>query len=172
MKNRLVQFDPESSVRAQALGDRPLALSLWVRLMKTYNLILRKARRAISSECTLPQFDVLAQLARAKDGLTFRELSERLLVSAGNLTGIVDRLEKERLAYREVPANDRRSFRIRLTAKGRLRARQLIDRHARDIQGILSALSRRDQIQLRELLARANRLLDEKMNPSNGQPKG
>lgn len=171
MNAQLLRADQESGARAQPLADRPLAMSLWLRLIKTYNLILRQARRAVSAECTLPQFDVMAQLARAEAGLTFRELSERLLVSAGNLTGIVDRLEKERLAYREVLPHDRRSFRIQLTQKGRSRAKQLIRQHARDIQEIVSVLPRKDRVRLRGLLLKANQRLEERSAGGNGRRK-
>ncbi len=169
MTARPLRVDPEIKTRPRALARHPLAVSLWVRLMKTHNLILREARRAVSADCTLPQFDVLAQLARARRGLIFRELSQQLLVSAGNLTGIVDRLEEEGLVYREVLAHDRRSFMIRLTGRGRQVANHLIRQHARDIQHILSVLPRKDQIQLRMLLIKAHQLLELNTTGPNGR---
>jgi hypothetical protein len=66
-------------------ADRHLAVSTWLRLLHGYALIERELRRAVAEHCTFPQFDVLSQLDRERDGLTFVELSRRLLVTAGNL---------------------------------------------------------------------------------------
>jgi MarR family len=81
--------------RVRRTADRHLAVSTWLRLLHGYALIERELRRAVAAHCTFPQFDVLNQLDRERDGLTFVELSRRLLVTAGNLTGIVDRLHAE-----------------------------------------------------------------------------
>ncbi len=67
---------------------------------------------------TLPQFDVMAALARNDEGMTMTELSRQLMVSNGNVTGIIDRLVAEKLVLRQAPASDRRSFIVRLTPKG------------------------------------------------------
>jgi DNA-binding MarR family transcriptional regulator len=117
-----------------------LAASTWLRLMKVHNLILARARRSLAGRCTLPQFDVLAQIDRSEDGLTFRELARHLLVSAGNLTVIVRRLEREGLVRREVVESDRRSYRIVLTPGGRRFIRALIPRHRRDLDRILGEI--------------------------------
>jgi DNA-binding MarR family transcriptional regulator len=66
----------------------------------------------------LPQFDVMAALARHEDGINMTELSRMLMVSNGNVTGIIDRLAAEKLVLRQAPASDRRSFIVRLTPKG------------------------------------------------------
>ena len=68
---------------------------------------------------TLPQFDVMAALARHEDGINMTELSRMLMVSNGNVTGIIDRLAAEKLVLRQAPANDRRSFIVRLDTQGR-----------------------------------------------------
>ncbi len=67
---------------------------------------------------TLPQFDVMAALARNEEGMTMTELSRQLMVSNGNVTGIIDRLVADKLVLRQAPASDRRSFIVRLTPKG------------------------------------------------------
>lgn len=135
-------------------------LSVWLRLMKAYNLILREARRCVGPDLTLPQFDVMAQAAREPDGITFVELSRRLLVSAGNLTGIVARLERDGLVSRETDAADRRATRIRLTSVGRRRMSRLLPRHAEDIESLLGRMPRGDLIALRDLLGRLNRTME------------
>jgi len=136
--------------------------------MKAHSLILNRARRGLSGRCTLPQFDVMAQIARAPEGLTFRDLSRRLLVSAGNLTGIVDRLESDALVRREVVASDRRSFRIRLTPAGRRRMAELIPRHRRDLERILSPVPAATQETLRRLLGRVARLIENHGDAAGG----
>src|SRR5690348_6168347 len=78
-----------------AQGRTRDALRTHLRIATCYNLMMREARQLIAGRwrLTLPQFDVLAELARADErGFTFVELSRLLLVTSGNLTGIVNRL--------------------------------------------------------------------------------
>jgi DNA-binding MarR family transcriptional regulator len=161
-------------------GAAPLGLSVWVRLMKAHHLLLREARRSLASDLTLPQFDVMAQLSREPHGLTSVQLSRRLLVSAGNLTGIVGRLQREGLVSRGAHESDGRAMRIRLTAAGQRRMARLVPRHARDIESLLAAMPRGDLEALRELLGRlagslesadavADRSLGRHRSPGDGQ---
>ena len=80
---------------------------------------LVRSRLRQEFDTTLPRFDLLAQLERTPDGLTMRELSQRLMVTGGNVTGITDQLEAEGLVVREAHPSDRRSFTVKLTASGR-----------------------------------------------------
>lgn len=134
-----------------------LGLSVWVRLMRAHGMILKQARRSISPDLTLPQFDVLVHVTSTPRGLTSRELSRRLLVTAGNLTGIVDRLERDGLVRREAHETDGRATRIRSTPAGRRLVRQLMPRHARDIDALLRDVPRSDLKKLRALLGRLTR---------------
>lgn len=102
---------------------RPISkqrLRLWLRLLRAARLIEGELRERLRKEfaITLPQFDVMAALARKDDGMTMTELSRMLMVSNGNVTGIIDRLAAEKLVLRQAPASDRRSFIVRLTPKG------------------------------------------------------
>jgi len=142
-------------------GTGHLELSVWVRLMKAHGLMLRAARRGVAPSLTLPQFDVMAQCARSKSGLTASELSRRLLVTAGNLTGVIDRLDKDGLVTREAHERDGRASRIRLTPSGRRMMRRALPRHARDIAGVLRGVPRDDLKRLRALLARLSHALEE-----------
>jgi len=144
----------------RGMGGAAPGLSVWVRLIKAYNLVLREARRSLGARLTLPQFDVMAQLARRPGGMTSVELSRHLLVSAGNLTGIVDRLAREGLVAREAHESDRRATRIRLTPAGRRRIASLMPRHARDIESLFRAMPPGEVRQLRELLGNLVRALD------------
>ena len=95
-------------------------LRLWIRLLRTARAIEAELRERLRKEfaVTLPQFDVMATLSRKKDGMSMTELSRMLMVSNGNVTGIIDRLATEGLVLRRAPANDRRSYIVRLTTKG------------------------------------------------------
>jgi DNA-binding MarR family transcriptional regulator len=136
------------------------ALSVWIRFLKAYNLIVRESRMRLSDYCTLAQFDILAQLSREKDGTAFTDLSKRLLVTAGNLTGIVDRMEKLELVQRIPDSKDRRVTRVQLTEKGRSLAKNVIPRHARDIDQLFSSLNDKEIRQLRSLMDKLIRGLE------------
>ena len=105
------------------LGSQPISkqrLRLWLRLLRASRAIEAKLRDRlrITFEITLPQFDVVAALARHDNGMTMTELSRELMVSNGNVTGIIDRLVTEKLVLRKALAEDRRTFIVRLTPKG------------------------------------------------------
>ena len=95
-------------------------LRLWLRLLRSSRAIEARLRERLRTKfaITLPQFDVMAALARNESGITMTELSRQLMVSNGNVTGIIDRLTAERLVLRQAPASDRRSYIVRLTPKG------------------------------------------------------
>lgn len=142
--------------RSTPLLDETLPLAVWVRLLKAHGLILRELRRRAPEALTLPQFDVLAQLYRKDDGMNSRELTRALLVTAGNVTGIVRRLYALGLVERRPVPGDRRTARIRLTARGRQVMERALPRHGREVAALMSALPERDLVQLRALLGRLN----------------
>lgn len=116
---------------------------------------MREARRRISERwnLTLPQFDVLAELARANGrDATFAELSRLLVVTSGNLTGIVDRLEAQRLVRREPDRTDRRVIRVTLTARGRALTGRILPLHAEDLRDVLAFMPHRSLSALERLL--------------------
>jgi DNA-binding MarR family transcriptional regulator len=97
------------------------ALKLWLRLLACTNLVETDVRGRLRTEfgITLPRFDLMAQLERNPDGLKMNELSQRLMVSGGNVTGLTDQLEKEGLVIRMDDPEDRRAYTIKLTPAGR-----------------------------------------------------
>ena len=145
--------------------DRHLAVSTWLRLLHAHALVERELRRAVGVHCTFPQFDVLNQLDREPNGLTFVELSRRLLVTAGNLTGIVDRLHAEGLVRRAVHPADRRAFRLTLTPKGRQLVRRAQGRHHRALAALLAGVPARDLRALRRLLDRLRASASSRATP-------
>ena len=106
--------------RAAARPISKQRLRLWLRLLRAARAIESELRERLRKEfaITLPQFDVMAALARHDAGINMTELSRMLMVSNGNVTGIIDRLAAEKLVLRQAPASDRRSYIVRLTPKG------------------------------------------------------
>jgi DNA-binding MarR family transcriptional regulator len=109
-------------------ADSHMGLRLWLRMLTTTNLVQAELRKRLREQfdTTLPRFDLMAQLERHPEGLKMTELSRRLMVTGGNVTGITDQLEKEGLVTRDADPNDRRSISVRLTVEGR----KLFDRMA------------------------------------------
>jgi len=128
------------------------ALSAWIRLLKAHNLIVKQSRSHLAEHCTLPQFDILAQLLRENNGTTLAELSRRLLVTAGNVTGLIDRMEHAGLVARKADSKDRRMIRVHLTPRGKNLAKTVIPAHANDIGKMFTGLTEKEMRQLRELL--------------------
>ncbi|WP_298918522.1 MarR family transcriptional regulator [uncultured Roseobacter sp.] len=121
-------------------------LRLWLKLLKTSNQIEGEIRRRLRSEfgSTLPRFDVMSALARTSDGLKMSEISKRLRVSNGNITGIVDKLTEEGLASRRSIPGDRRANLVQLTPKGREVFAEHAEAHESWISGILCDLDEND----------------------------
>ena len=148
--------------------ETKLTLRVHLRLATCRNLLMREARRSVERwGLTLPQFDVLAELSRAVDqGFTFVELSRLLLVTSGNLTGIVDRLEGDDLVRRETDDHDRRLVRIVLTRKGRDLAARIMPQHAQDIRALLAFMPAEQLTTLNEMLGQLRDGLHLHMVPS------
>lgn len=142
-------------------ADSRLALSVWVRLLKAHGLLLREVRRRVPDALTLPQFDVLAQLYRSDEGMTPGGLTRKLLVTGGNVTGIVERLSSLGLVERHPVPEDRRAVRIRLTARGEKLMRRAIPRHRRDVGTLFAPLAEGELARLRDLLGTLNQRLEE-----------
>ncbi|MBL6076760.1 MarR family transcriptional regulator [Belnapia sp. T18] len=144
-----------------ALADAPPGhkdeLRLWLRLLTCTNLIEAEIRRRLRAEfdTTLPRFDLLAQLERHPGGLTLGEISRRMMVSNGNVTGLAARLEEEGLVERRVSATDRRAQSLRLTAKGRREFARQSAAHEGWVAELLGGLSLAEREALQALLGRA-----------------
>jgi DNA-binding MarR family transcriptional regulator len=95
-------------------------LRLWIRLLRASRTIEAELRERLKKEfdTTLPRFDVMAALYRSPEGMLMSDLSRFLLVSNGNVTGIVDRLVSEGLVTRARRNGDRRTSMVRLTEEG------------------------------------------------------
>lgn len=131
------------------------ALKLWLRLLSCTTRVEDQIRQRLRQEfgTTLPRFDLLAQLERHPDGLTMRELSRRLMVTGGNVTGITDQLEAEGLVLRETRPDDRRSFIVRLTPQGRRQFKRMAATHEAWIVELFAGWTPAQKTQVYELLA-------------------
>lgn len=137
----------QSDLESRSLPQDHRDLRLWLRLLTCCNLIENELRSRLRTEfaTTLPRFDMMAQLERAPDGLKMSELSRRMMVTNGNVTGITDQLEKEGLVERLKVASDRRSSLIRLTAQGRRTFAKMAAEHeqwVRELFGTMPNASR------------------------------
>jgi DNA-binding MarR family transcriptional regulator len=132
------------------------ALRIWLRLLTCTQLIEQRVRAGLRERfaTTLPRFDLLAQLERHPEGLKMNELSRLLMVTGGNVTAIVDQLEKEALLERLDEPADRRAFRIRLTRAGERQFAEMARAHEEWVVELLSGLSRREHDELLKLLAK------------------
>lgn len=135
-------------------GDHQ-ALKLWLRLLACTTRVEAVIRNRLRSAfgTTLPRFDLLAQLERESAGLTMGELSARMMVTGGNVTGIVDQLEAEGLVVRNEHPGDRRAFRVQLTAAGRRQFRRMAAVHEGWVVELLDGWSPAQKAQVHELLA-------------------
>jgi DNA-binding MarR family transcriptional regulator len=128
------------------------SVSLWFRLLSCHAMILAELRqRERSAGVTLARFDLLASLHR-EDGQTLAGLSRALLVTAGNVTGLVDRAERDRVVERRPDPADRRVARVWLTDHGRALIRELLPIHARHVHAVLGVLPAKGRRDLRRLL--------------------
>jgi DNA-binding MarR family transcriptional regulator len=142
--------EPQSSPESREL----LKLRLWVRLLRTVRPIEVELRRRLDREfgVTLPKFDVMAALARRESGMTMTEVSRSLMVSNGNVTGLVDRLVAEGLVMRTANAQDRRAIFVRLTRKGLRLFETMADAHERWVNEILGSFGDEDSESMVRLL--------------------
>lgn len=144
-----VRHDPETAE----------LLRLWLRLLGTVGGIERELARRLRQrfDCSLARFDLLAQLDRHPEGLTMSELSERLMVTNGNVTGLVRRLAQEGLVRREADADDRRLQRVRPTPRGRALFARMAREHGAWVRERLGHLAAVERAALTDLLHRLRR---------------
>jgi DNA-binding MarR family transcriptional regulator len=132
------------------------AIRLWLRMLATNRLVETRTRRLLQERyaTTLPRFDLMAQLERAPKGLKMGELSKRMMVTGGNVTGITDMLEKEGLVERVADPADRRARLVQLTGAGRRAFAAMAVEHERWIVEAFTELSGREMATMAALLAR------------------
>jgi DNA-binding MarR family transcriptional regulator len=123
-------------------GDHQ-ALKLWLRLLACTTHVEAEIRQRLRREfgISLARFDLLAQLERSPDGLKMGELSRRMMVSGGNVTGLTDELTKEGLVERRDDPADRRAYTVHLTPAGRSAFARMAVAHEQWVIGLLGGLA-------------------------------
>jgi len=142
--------DPESRIS----DDHHDSLRLWLRLLTCTLMVERRVRAGLRERfaITLPRFDLMAQLERHPEGLRMGELSRRLMVTGGNVTGLANQLVEEGLVERKPIAGDRRAQAVRLTARGKRVFDAMAIEHERWVIGMLAGVPAAERERLYRLL--------------------
>ena len=143
-------------MEARGHSEHPQALRLWLRMLTLTQLVEKQVRTQLREqfETTLPRFDLMAQLERNPDGLKMNELSRRMMVSGGNVTGITDQLVAEGLVERVQVEGDRRAYRVRLTPHGHALFGEMALQHEDWIVNAFEGLSSDEAESLHRLLGK------------------
>ena len=149
-------MDKEARLQGTTAAEHPEALRLWLRMLTCTQLIETDVRAHLREQfdTTLPRFDLLAQLERAPEGLKMNELSRRMMVTGGNVTGITDQLVSEGLVERVAVPGDRRAFRVKLTPAGKKQFSNMAQQHEAWIVDAFSSLNDKEVATLHRLLGK------------------
>jgi DNA-binding MarR family transcriptional regulator len=149
--------------------DHHQSLRLWLRMLSCTTMIEDEIRGRLRSQfgITLPRFDLMAQLQRHPEGLRMGELSKRMMVTGGNITGITDQLENEKLVMRVPDPRDRRANSVKLTTAGRRSFEHMAVVHEGWIAELLAGLSVGRKAEMIELLSH----LKNHLNAASSEPE-
>ena len=159
--------DPETRLH----DDHHESLRLWLRLLTCTLKIEREVRSRLRDgfSMTLPRFDLMAQLERHPGGLRMGELSRRLMVTGGSVTGLTDQLVDEGLVERQPIAADRRAYAVRLTVRGKRAFDAMAVAHEQWLVEMLAGLPAAERRKLHALLGRLKSNL--RVLPEGGKPR-
>lgn len=151
-----VDLDRESKA-LEAPAEHAAELRVWLRLLTLSTMIEGEVRRRLRErfDVTLPRFDLMAQLLRAFDGMTLSDVSKRMMVSNGNVTGLVERLVESGHVVRRTSRTDRRAQVISLTEAGRREFLAMAAEHEEWIAEMVSGLDSEEMETLMTLLGKA-----------------
>ena len=151
----------ELDMESRLTDEHHQSLRLWLRMLSCTTRIENEIRSRLRTtfDITLPRFDLMAQLQRHPDGLRMGELSKRMMVTGGNITGITDQLEREQLVVRVQDVNDRRASAVKLTSAGRAAFDEMAAVHERWIEEMLADVSAEDKATMIALLSTMKRSL-------------
>jgi DNA-binding MarR family transcriptional regulator len=148
-------LDAETRLAHQPRDARP-ELRLWLRLLTCTTMIEREIRRRLADRfhITLPRFDLLAQLDKSPEGMTLGEISRRMMVTNGNVTGLVARIAEQGYVERRRDEKDGRVQRIVMTGKGHEDFARMAREHGVWVRELLGGLEPGEREVLMSLLAR------------------
>ena len=157
-------------VQATALDDDHASLRLWLRLLTCTATIERHVRERlrVRFDTTLPRFDMMAQLNREPRGLKMSELSRRLMVTGGNVTGLTDQLVAEGLVVRRGIPGDRRAYNVRLTPKGKRQFNAMAVEHERWVIELLNEIPAEERAVLFESLGHLKSAIAARLATTTG----
>jgi DNA-binding MarR family transcriptional regulator len=161
-------------LETRATKDDHQALRLWLRLLSCTLRVENRVRSGLRQEfaTTLPRFDLMAQLERYPAGLRMSELSKRLMVSGGNVTGITDQLEREGFVVRTLDRGDRRAITVKLTPAGLKRFREMAASHEQWIVELLGGLSQEEKQTMLGTLSKLKSHLSTVSAPASSRKPG
>lgn len=148
--------EPPVDLETRLTDAHHLSLRLWLRMLSSTIKLETEIRSRLRAQfdITLPRFDLMAQLERYPHGLRMGELSKRMMVTGGNITGIANQLEKEKLVERVVDKNDRRSYSVKLTPEGLMSFKKMAQVHEDWVDELLQGLQAEEKHQLIQLLSK------------------
>ncbi|PYX62499.1 MAG: MarR family transcriptional regulator [Acidobacteria bacterium] len=152
-------------------SDRITAPRLWLVIFKSYRVLSLLAERSIANTgLCLTDFAALEALLH-KGPLTISEIQDKVRLASGSMTAAVDRLEKLGLVERRASPSDRRARVVHLTAEGKRLAASSFERHAKDLEALMSALSQKEMEQLHGSLRKLGIFAAEKLEERQAKPK-
>lgn len=149
----ILDFETKANETPADHGDD---IRLWLRLLTCTTLIESEVRSRLRERfnVTLPRFDLMAQLDKTPSGMTLSDVSRRMMVSNGNVTGLVERLVESGHVDRRTLEADRRVQLIRLTRQGRAEFRKMAAEHESWIADVFGDLTQKDVSDLMRLLGK------------------
>ena len=152
-------------------SDRITAPRLWLVIAKSYRALSLLAERSIANTgLCLTDFAALEALLH-KGPLTISEIQDKVRLASGSMTAAVDRLEKLQLVVRKSSPRDRRARVVELTAQGKRLAASCFERHAKDLEALMSGLSEKEKEQVYRLLKKLGLLAAEKLEEQETKVK-
>ncbi|MRW86278.1 MarR family transcriptional regulator [Pseudoduganella sp. FT26W] len=150
-----MEDEEQLDLASRLTNDHHQSLKLWLRMLSCTVKIENEIRSRLRATfgITLPRFDLMAQLERYPQGLRMGELSKRMMVTGGNVTGITDQLEQEKLVVRVPDPKDGRAYSVKLTSAGRKAFATMAAVHEGWLTEMLQDIPGADKAQLLELLS-------------------
>ena len=160
----------ELGVPTTTNDDEHASLRLWLRLLSCTTTIERhmRERLRVRFDTTLPRFDMMAQLNREPRGLKMSELSRRLMVTGGTVTGLTDQLVAEGLVVRRGIPGDRRAYNVRLTPKGKRQFDAMAVEHERWVIDLMDEISKEERHVLFESLGNLKTAMSARLGATTG----
>lgn len=149
--------------RLEHIPHEKQGLRLWLRIVSCAQVVEQEMRTMLREkfDMTMPRFELLATLDRVPAGLTMGELSQWLLVTKGNITGIAERLSEDGYVRRQPTPTDRRSFVVTLTPKGRKAFKEMEQEYEQLLERIFADVSDDDSDNFAGVLTRVREAVEE-----------